>query len=541
MVRCFYKWAEYDKGKNGFTENQCLEKAWGPSKKYCIFHDTSKDKDTRLFDRKLREKCDSKNYSFRGYYFPTRVNFFNMEFDNNVDFTEAVFQEDADFTNATFRQNAIFNEATFRQNAMLNKATFQSVSFDNATFQQNAAFNKATFQNVSFDNATFQHYTDFVGTTSQSASFDNATFQQNAVFNKSKFQSASFDNTTFQRNVDFVGVIFERNAFFTSAIFQQNAVFDETRFQQNVAFNKAILHSIFFNNTTFHNVSFNGTVIERNMKFSPREINLQSEEEQIIELDLQNAQFLFKGHFTANLAKTKFHEADLDNVAFTNCIWPEKLYEEEYMNFSYRDLETIYRNLKQNLQRHGDYSQAGKFFYREMEMKRKGKETQMKERFRKKFKIKDKLKKENFEKIYRNIRQHLQNHINYSRNKKSINKKIKVKQKGAETTRLSWLTLYYLLAGYGERPLRTVAASLSVISIFAFVYLGFGCLPYPEETAFFQQIIDAFYFSFVIFTTLGLSDIHPSTNIGKALVCSEAAIGAFLIALFVVVFVRKMT
>ena len=56
----------------------------------------------------------------------------------------------------------------------------------------------------------------------------------------------------------------------------------------------------------------------------------------------------------------------------------------------------------------------------------------------------------------------------------------------------------------------------------------------------YQEIIDVVYFSLVTFTTLGLGDIRPLTNLGKALICLEAVMGAFMIAVFVVVFVRKM-
>ena len=37
---------------------------------------------------------------------------------------------------------------------------------------------------------------------------------------------------------------------------------------------------------------------------------------------------------------------------------------------SFKELETIYRDLKRNMQNHGDHSKAGEFYYREMEMKK---------------------------------------------------------------------------------------------------------------------------------------------------------------------------
>ena len=436
MARCSYTWPSYDKGKKEYTKSQCPREVWRRSKKYCIFHDVSKDKNIGLFRQKLNEKLENKNFDFKGYFFPEELKFSNMEFNNIADFTRNTFQGDIDFTKTTFKKNVVFNEATFQKKAVFKEVTFQDASFDNAIFQQNVVFTKATFQDASFDNTTFQYHADFEETTFQEASFDNTTFQKNAVFDKATFQEASFDNTTFQKN----------------------ASFDKIEFQS---------------------VSFNGAIIERNLKF-------KTDPKQVNELNLQNAQFLFKGYITANLTKAKFYGANLENVAFNQCEWPKKLYEEIHMRFPFEELETIYRNLKQNMLRHGNYSRAGDFYYREMEMRRKGAKAK-----------KDRL--------------------------------------------WPWFELYRLLAGYGERPQNTVAVSLSVVLAFAFLYWSLGCLQHSVITpCLFQQIVDVLYFSFVTFTTLGLGDIHPVTTLGKMLVCCEAVFGAFLIALFVVVFVRKM-
>ena len=230
--------------------------------------------------------------------------------------------------------------------------------------------------------------------------------------------------------------------------------------------------------TIFKDVSFDGALIDKNLDFSPK---------QLTQLDLRNSKFLFKGHIIADMTNSKFHGADIENVAFINCKWPEKLHEELYREeepLSFSALENIYRSLRQNMQRHGEYVMESKFFYREMEMRRKG-----------------------------------------AKNKKN---------------RL-WFELYHLLAGYGERPINTVGVSGLFVLVFALFYTVLGCLEYSvENPSLFQRIIDNLYFSFVTFATLGTGDISPATDMGKALVCCEAMIGAFLIALFVVVFVRKM-
>lgn len=51
--------------------------------------------------------------------------------------------------------------------------------------------------------------------------------------------------------------------------------------------------------------------------------------------------------------------------------------------------------------------------------------------------------------------------------------------------------------------------------------------------------LDALYFSVVTFTTLGYGDFAP-VGPSRIIASAEAIIGSFTIALFVVVFVRRM-
>jgi len=387
-----------------------------------------------LFEEELKKKIESEDYNFQGYYFPEEVDFLGLRFDNDVDFGGATFEKNADFRAATFMGFADFSEATFKKNAYFNQVIFQqNTSFTGATFKQNAVFTGSTFKKIAnFNETLFQYHTDFLRTTFQEeAVFNDATFQEELTFNGSIFQDASFDNTKFEY-----------------------VFFDKSRFQ-NASFVNAKFQSASFINAKFQN-----------------------------ELNLQNAQFFLKGYFTTDLSKAKFHRAELRNVAFVDCDWPERIYEEVHASLSSRELETIYRNLKQNMQRSGDYSRAGKFYYREMEMRKKGAT-----------KIKDRV----------------------------------------------GLRVYKCLAGYGENYWNTALVSGFIILIFALFYGAFDCLQYSVgNPCLYQEVIDVVYFSFVTFTTLGLGDITPLTTLGKVLICFEAVTGAFMIALFVVVFVRKM-
>ena len=280
-------------------------------------------------------------------------------------------------------------------------------------------------------------------------------------------------------------------------------IFGLATFLKNAKFWRATFQDAYFYGATFQkDADLSGAVIERNLKFTPSQIN---------KLDLRYAQFLFKGHITADLTEARFHRADLENVAFIDCTWPEKIYEEIHMNdekLNLKELETIYRNLKQSMQRHGDYSKAGDFYYREIECRKKA------------------MREERFS--------------------------------------LNWFksfghSLLKYTCGYGEKPGLVVRNSFLIILLGAVLFFFCGVarvsteLPSEEN----PYIIDysweslnfsyttfkdfgyCLYYSVVTFTTLGYGDIHPR-GYSHIIASAEALTGAFFMALFVVVFARKM-
>ena len=83
MNTCFCTWV------GGFERKKCPEKIWSGSKEYCIFHDPSPEKDSELFGKKLNEKLETKDYDFKGYFFPEGICFGNSEFEERANFSEA--------------------------------------------------------------------------------------------------------------------------------------------------------------------------------------------------------------------------------------------------------------------------------------------------------------------------------------------------------------------------------------------------------------------------------------------------------------------
>lgn len=106
-----------------------------------------------------------------------------------------------------------------------------------------------------------------------------------------------------------------------------------------------------------------------------------------------------------------------------------------------------------------------------------------------------------------------------------------------------------VFCGYGERPIRVVMFSLMAIVTFGLLYASIGVhdgvevLKWRSHYSFSEnimQLLTCLYFSVVTFTTLGYGDLTPF-GLSRFLAAIEAFIGSFTLALFVVVFVKKMT
>lgn len=113
---------------------------------------------------------------------------------------------------------------------------------------------------------------------------------------------------------------------------------------------------------------------------------------------------------------------------------------------------------------------------------------------------------------------------------------------------LRWVTNGFLdlIAGYGERPQRTLAISLAVMVSSALAYPATGGLVTGDTVVRYSShgpsaMLDGLYFSVVTFATLGLGDVHPAGDIGRVLAASEGLAGAFLTAVFVFSLGRRVT
>jgi len=223
-------------------------------------------------------------------------------------------------------------------------------------------------------------------------------------------------------------------------------------------------------------------------------------EASLMKADCREANFHFANFDRANLLGAKFDRCKIENIT-----WGKELLHEEkgidankkgYQDKAYdffEQSEEICRNLRKVSEKQGLFELAGYFFYKEMTMRRQ------------------QMPKLSF-------------------------------QRGVSK-------LVDIFCGYGERPARVILFSLGFIFICGLMYFLLGISDAGQITAFSYQSsalenISAFlrtlYFSVVTFTTLGYGDLVP-VGPSRIVAAIEAFTGSFTLALFVVVFVKKMT
>lgn len=229
-------------------------------------------------------------------------------------------------------------------------------------------------------------------------------------------------------------------------------------------------------------------------------------------INLSNAS-LFKANLRdanlkeANLENTNLLGADLTNVNLERVKWgPGKKVsnhreadalsargEDKLAKAKYLEAEEVYRNIRKCYEAAGTSDVAGSFFYYEMVMKRK------------------QMPKWSFER--------------------------------------AWSKLIDILCGYGEIPYRIIGSSIAYILLNALLFDFLG-LYHNNELYVFDQTLSvldnltyfgyAIYFSIVTFTTLGYGDFAPA-GWARPFAAIEGFAGAFMIALFILSFVKKMT
>jgi hypothetical protein len=144
-----------------------------------------------------------------------------------------------------------------------------------------------------------------------------------------------------------------------------------------------------------------------------------------------------------------------------------------------RKAESVYRHLKGTFKNQGDHETSGIYYEREMDMRR--------------------LRSSGFDRF--------------------------------------WLTALWLSCGYGERPWRAILTSFIVVLGYALLFTGLDLKGPDGEIG--SDFMQCAYYSTVTFTTLGYGDIIP-LGFARYVAATEAFLGAWMMALFVFVFCRRM-
>ncbi len=230
----------------------------------------------------------------------------------------------------------------------------------------------------------------------------------------------------------------------------------------------------------------------------------------LFQADLTNAS-LMKAHLEdANLNHSVLRGANLLGVVFgnaktENADWGAKIRQHDAVDAARArrdhqaelsaaaEAEEIYRNLRKQAENTGHFDIAGLFFVREMTMRR------------------------------------------YQMRRWSL---ARLFSKAVD-----------LFCSYCERPFRVVLFSVALVVGCAMLYFFTGIQDHGGVIAYDASVgltdnalafLNILYFSVVTFTTLGYGDMSP-VGISRLIAASEAFLGAFILALFVVVFVKKMT
>ncbi|MBU2704802.1 pentapeptide repeat-containing protein [Zooshikella marina] len=200
-----------------------------------------------------------------------------------------------------------------------------------------------------------------------------------------------------------------------------------------------------------------------------------------------------------NLLGADLTQAKLENINWGKYILQEKKAIQAKLQHNYREMkqlyeeaEEVYRSIRKNCEAQGLFETSGYFFHREMIMRRYQMPFWSSLRF--------------------------------------------------------FSKLVDLFCGYGQRPLRVVFFSFSVIAMCAIAYFLIGVsdsgqlVKFNWEHSFLENLYgltDCLYFSVVTFTTLGYGDFTP-VGLTRLVAAVEAFTGSFTMALFVVVFVNKI-
>lgn len=452
-MTCKYKTTFYDYNKEKKVPFECENTALDSG--YCKFHDENYLKESTFDELIILIKDQLKNGSPKciGYRIPI-INFNEIYLQNIVYFNKAQFFGNVNFSKKYNSSKIIFKECEFHEQVNFSNSVhdeemdfsftkfYNDVKFTSANFNDKITFESAEFKaNTNFQSTIFKKKVIFQKTEFQHVDFDLAIFYQDTDFYDVKFfNSSSFWNVKFLGKTTFSRAKFTENADFHESEFKEG-VFQDTNFEKGGNYENCLIHSLNFQNTIS-----NDFTIFRNVRFSKPEnvtLNMDLTQFSFLFTDLTRINFGDKVMWNNNERKKEslqiFQKRNENNNRF-------KIYDERELehNLTYSTLEavqSVYRRLRENFDYNLRYDDAGQFFVREMELKRKFYEK-------------------------------------HDNSKITVHKKILLHV-------FSLLGIYYGLSKYGESLLRPTILALIIISVGSGVF-------WSEELAFYHEEPDQY-------------------------------------------------
>jgi hypothetical protein len=473
------------------------------------------------------------NVSFSQTVFEEKVSFNNSQFTGNSDFYNCNFSKNgAYFIGTQFRKPAHFNEAEFAGAAVFSNAKFYGPAIfgTRVQFNEDANFDNSVFIGRSFFKAEFKKY----------ASFSFSRFKADANFSNSNFYGdTNFDDAIFDRYVNFAG------SKFIGASEEKMISFAGTRFNGQVSFAESEFDSYvtFFNKNTdiIKYAKFKEYVNFQGSKFKNLNLEYVRFEDDVNFLDAyfsSNVDFSYAFfdkmiQFSTSKSAQQFDKKckiTLRNTAFhrLNARWNDI---KDHLVYD----DAVYLSLINNFKNLGFFEDADNCYYQYRRLAEKDK----------KWYSTPNKSVDYFVNIFREIASYPM--IAYTDVKWLCN----TYPPFTWVCRFNWSKLSdqisWISCGYGVRVLPIILWMMGLTLVFALGYYIFDGVVQTEAlkaTANAVNTTSLSIFDSIYFSTMTITGKLPSSfsPVGKwkYIVMTESFLGYLLLALFVIVIVKKL-
>ncbi len=487
-----------------------------PGFDYCLFHKPEKTpQEVEQFTQAIRAQVEEdQHFNFAGYRFPADWDYFQERTLTGADFRGAEFEGDVSFEQTHFEPvaeggiSAAFLDARFGGDAHFRYARFGGDAyFEDARFGGRAHFWDARFAGDAWLwGARFGGDADFVGARfGGRADFEDAQFGGDAEFRGARFDGialfvgarfdgdARFWNARFGGSADFGGALFGEDADFWGAGFGGDADFQRAHFARKAG--------------------FAGTVFSGLANWEGAHFHAQA--------DFTDVAQPASSRFLIALPRADTKSADRE----THFAQPPTGAQ-------------LCRLAKETARRSGDYRLAGDYFYFERMYADLARLPWPSFAWRR---VMHKLGRRKLPRIPEGLEGKplmTQEQLEKAWLRPSAAPKVPWRDRMRAVVGLS----FWALCGYCERPVWVLGWSVAVVVFWAMLYWRLGLVRLSGATYPIHGLLQNLYFSVVTFTTLGFGDFEPvKSGLGMFLAASEAFIGMFMIALFVVSVAKRFS